>query len=380
MVMTFAEFEREVISERTRDKIAASRRRGLWTGGRPPLGYDVIEKKLIINEEEAANVRKIFLLFLKFGSLVAVVNELMRKAWNQKSWTTKNGKFVKGSSFDKHSLRRLLSNPVYIGKMGYKGEVYEGLHDAIIDHNIWDMVQKQLHHKPSRKTPRTRWNSLLSGILRCGICKSSYTHTYSSKNNRKYRYYVCQSQEKRGAAACPGSRVPAADIERFIFEKIRSIGKNPKIVMKAISAADKELKDQKTKLSVKLKRYEKDKRKLNDERRNIVNAIAQSKNGSESLLQRLDEIEREYGTLASKAQATRKSLDTMESMRICENDLKSAFSSFLPIWEQLSTKEQSRILHLLIEEILFDSKTGDVEITFRPEGVKAIAGEDWEKA
>ncbi len=132
VLLSFAQFEREIISERTRDKIAAARRRGKWAGGHPLLGYDIDPRgfKLIVNEDEAVRVRAIFALYLKERSLLPVVQVLNRRGWNNKRWTTRKGRERGGKAFDRTTLYRLLTNITYIGKIRYKNEIHDGEHAA----------------------------------------------------------------------------------------------------------------------------------------------------------------------------------------------------------------------------------------------------------
>ena len=134
VLLSFAQFEREIISERTRDKIAATRRKGKWSGGMPLLGYDVDPRgsKLVVNEDEAARVRAIFELYLEHQSLLPVVQELDRRGWANKRWTTRKGHERGGKPFTKTSLYKLLTNVTYIGKVTYKDEVHDGEHAAIV--------------------------------------------------------------------------------------------------------------------------------------------------------------------------------------------------------------------------------------------------------
>ncbi len=133
-VMTaFAQLEREVIAERTRDKMLASRRKGLWTGGRPVLGYDVLDKRLVLNKEEAEQVRAIFALYLELGSLLPVVDELKRRGWKTKTWTNQKGQPVHGRVFTKPTLHHFLRNPLYAGKVRCKDELHDGAHKAIVE-------------------------------------------------------------------------------------------------------------------------------------------------------------------------------------------------------------------------------------------------------
>lgn len=147
VLLSFAQFEREMISERTRDKIAATRRKGRWCGGRPILGYDVDRQgaKLVVNADEAAQVRAIFQLYLDDERLMPVVEELRRRGWRNKRWITRKGVQCGGGAFDKSSLWHLLTNVTYLGKVRYKDEIHDGQHEAIVDAEVWQRVQRKKH-------------------------------------------------------------------------------------------------------------------------------------------------------------------------------------------------------------------------------------------
>ncbi len=135
ILLSFAQFEREIISERTRDKMSAARRKGKYVGGAPILGYDIGRdvSRLVVNESEADRVRQIFKLYLEHQSLLSTIAELDRRGWTTKRWTTKKGKERGGRPFNKNTLYRLLTNVTYLGKVRYKDEIYEGEHEAIVD-------------------------------------------------------------------------------------------------------------------------------------------------------------------------------------------------------------------------------------------------------
>jgi site-specific DNA recombinase len=229
---TFSELERETTAERTRDKVAQARRKGHWTGGRVPLGYTVKDKQLEPLPEEAERVREIFRLYLELGSLRAVVAEAHRRGWRTKTWTNQEGKTHLGRAIDKSWLHRLLRSPIYIGKMTFKGEVFEGRHEAIVDEDIWDRVQHQLIHNDHTRgrSVRNKWNALIMGLLHCGRCGATMGHTYSANGSRRYRYYVCQTAQQRGRDACPDARVAAKDIEDAVVAQIRDLGTSPDLV------------------------------------------------------------------------------------------------------------------------------------------------------
>jgi site-specific DNA recombinase len=229
MLLSFAQFERELISERTRDKIAATRRKGKWTGGHPLLGYDVDDRcKLVVNAGEAARVRAIFALYLEREALLPVVQELARRGWANKRWTTRKGHQRGGRPFTKTTLHQLLANVVYTGKVRYKSEVHDGEHAAIIDLDTWQKVQAVLQRngQRSRSAVRTEFDALLKGILRCVPCGCAMTPAHTRRGARRYQYYTCVGAQQRGWHTCPSKSVPAGEIERFVVEQVRNAGKD----------------------------------------------------------------------------------------------------------------------------------------------------------
>jgi site-specific DNA recombinase len=227
VLLSFAQFEREIISERTRDKIAAARRKGKWVGGQPLLGYDVQGSKLVVNEEEAVQVRAVFELYLKHQGLIPVVQELEKRGWLTKRWQTHKGHFRGGQRFTKSSLHHLLTNPVYLGKVKYKKEVHAGEHQAIIPPDLWQQVQDLLHQKSPATTARTESHALLKGILRCKPCGFAMTPAFASKKGgKRYRLYACVNALKRGRQVCPSRYLPALAIERMVIEQIRELAKS----------------------------------------------------------------------------------------------------------------------------------------------------------
>jgi site-specific DNA recombinase len=220
VLLSFAQFEREIISERTRDKIAAARRKGKWSGGMPLLGYNVDPQgsKLVVNEREADRVRAIFDLYAEHQSLLAVVAELDERGWVNKRWTTKKGIERGGKRFTKTSLHKLLTNVTYIGKLRYKDEVHDGEHEAIVSTVAWQQVQSLLSRngRTGGAAVRNKFGALLKGILHCSACGTAMSPTHSTKNgNKRYRYYVCTNAQKRGWHNCPSKSIPAGEIERF---------------------------------------------------------------------------------------------------------------------------------------------------------------------
>ncbi len=224
VLLSFAQFEREMISERTRDKMAAARRKGKWLGGVPALGYDVDRqtRRLVINHEEAAQVQNIFELYLQLGGLVPVVEKLARRGWVNKQWTNRKNVVRLGKPFNKGNLHYLLTNVTYCGRVKFEDEIYEGEHEAIVSDEIFEQVQSLFaKNRRTRKLPKTNGcRGVLDGLLYCAACESRMFHTYTSKGSRRYRYYLCSSAQKRGRNGCPSKSISALEIEQFVMKEV----------------------------------------------------------------------------------------------------------------------------------------------------------------
>ena len=232
VLLSFAQFEREMISERTRDKMSAARRKGKWVGGTPILGYTVQNSKLMVDPLEAVRVREIFELYLGLKSSLAVAKEINDRGWRKKQWTTKKGSQIGGSEFNKNAICALLVNPTYVGKIEYNSELYPGEHDAIIDQGTFDRAQEllKLNSRVNGRIASCKHNTLLQGMLRCSACGCGMSHSYTKKGSRLYRYYVCHKAQKQGWATCPSPSLPANEIEEFVIGQIRSLGQDPSVI------------------------------------------------------------------------------------------------------------------------------------------------------
>jgi site-specific DNA recombinase len=232
ILLSFAQFEREIIGERTRDKMAAARRKGKWIGGMPVLGYDVAPEggRLVVNEGEAGRVREIFSLFESKHSLPAVVLELKRRGWTLKTFTSKSGIHHVGRPFNNASLRRLLNNPIYAGRVEYGGGVYPGEHRPIVETEAWESVNDELRsERYGMGRTNQKQNALLRGVLICGSCEQPMLPTYTGRKNRRYSYYVCRSARLHGWNRCPTKSVSGGRIESSVVEQIRSALSNQSV-------------------------------------------------------------------------------------------------------------------------------------------------------
>jgi DNA invertase Pin-like site-specific DNA recombinase len=217
VLLSFAQFEREVTSERIRDKVAASKRKGMWMGGPVPLGYKLGKRKLLIDEVEAETVRLIFRRYLELCSIGALADELALDGVRSKVRVYGNGRSVGGVNFSRGSLAQLLQNPVYIGKVHHHGELFDGEHRAIIDGATWNGVQQQVasNRRERLHGERARSPSLLAGLISDAHGRPM-TPVFTTKGSRQHRYYVTRlapAEDRRDVW-----RVPAGDIDRAVLK------------------------------------------------------------------------------------------------------------------------------------------------------------------
>ncbi len=235
ILLSFAQFEREVIGERVRDKYAASKRKGLWMGGVVPLGYDVNDRQLQINEDEANIIRTLFELFLKTQSPTQMVKPLADMGVKSKQRTTKKGKTVGGVPLDIGGIYKILNNPIYIGKTQYKDELYDGRHQAIITQATWEATQALLRRRAIKPTTQTKrgQRAVLSGLLKCSGCLSAMTpvHTTKCQGKKLYRYYAATGYKQGRCPACPVKQINAGEIETRVLQHIQSVLTTPDCIL-----------------------------------------------------------------------------------------------------------------------------------------------------
>ena len=365
VLLSFAQFEREIISERTRDKIAAARRKGKWSGGQPVLGYDVVDAKLVVNEQEAAQVREIFRLYLEHRSLLDVVRELRKRGWTTKRWETKKGTYRGGAEFTRATLRSLLQNPLYIGQVRYRDELYDGEQEAIVEAKIFQRVQDLLdaQRRPNQSRQRFQNGGILTGLIRCRSCDCAMVHTWTRKRNRLYRYYSCSRAKRLGHDVCTAPSVSAPEVERFVVDQVRVIGQDPALVAATLEEVAKQSAEQAERLGQETLTIAAQIQGAYAE----LSRIAVEPDAVDRMAQIQDEIDRKQRRIAeirSQQEALNEPVDRAELQRTLEQ--------FNPLWETLKPAEQHRVLRLLLEQIEFDGAAEEVTLTFQAHGVQTL--------
>ncbi|VTU02475.1 resolvase : Resolvase domain protein OS=Isosphaera pallida (strain ATCC 43644 / DSM 9630 / IS1B) GN=Isop_2455 PE=4 SV=1: Resolvase: Recombinase: Zn_ribbon_recom [Gemmataceae bacterium] len=378
VLLSFAQFEREIISERTRDKIAATRRKGKWAGGHPVLGYDVDPNgfKLVVNTDEAERVRQIFALYLEHQALLPVVKALAERGWVGKRWATRKGPERGGETLTRTSLYRLLTNPVYVGKVKYKDEVHDGEHPAIVDPGVFSRTGALLRRNGTTGGAPLRgaFGSLLKGLLRCGPCGCAMSPTHTTKGARRYRYYACVAAQNRGRASCPTKSVPAEPIEQFVVDQVRGVGRDPAVLRGVLDQTRALHAERTAELETEERGLTKD---LSAWHREATRLSVQLKPGEDNggVVGRLAELHDRIGTVEGRVKQVRDQIKSVAGQLVDEGQATRALAAFDPVWGTLTPREQARVVGLLIEAVSFDGRTGAVAVTFRPAGITTLANE-----
>jgi site-specific DNA recombinase len=239
VLLSFAQFEREVTGERIRDKIAASKKKGMWMGGLVPLGYDLKDRKLVPNPKEAELVSKIFSLYVELGCVRKLAQRLDREAIRSKAWITRTGTRLGGVAFARGALYHLLRNRLYLGEIRHRDQWYPGEHKAIVARSLWDGVQAQLNSNLRKRLNRVREqaSSLLTGMVE-DEHGTRYTPSFTVRRGRRYRYYVSQLAIKNTASEAKGpTRVPARELESRVMERLLAFLKSDAEVFDGLDLA-----------------------------------------------------------------------------------------------------------------------------------------------
>jgi site-specific DNA recombinase len=378
VLLSFAQFEREIISERTRDKMAATRRKGKWSGGLPVLGYDIDPQgyRLVLNEDEAVQVRAIFQLYLQHQALLPVLQELEQRGWTNKQWTTRAGRQCGGRPFAKTSLHRLLTNPVYTGKVRYKDEIHDGEHPALIDAEAFQRVQALLlrNGRTGGAPVRNQFGAILKGLLRCVPCGCTMTPSHTTKGDRRYRYYTCVGAQKRGWDSCPSKSIPAAEIEAVVLQQIRCIGRDQDLLHATLAQAHKQEDARMAELDAERRVLERDLARWHADMQGLSGQLGGA-DGDRSVVSRLADLQERIDMAERRLTGVREQVREVRRQGIDEEEARRALSSFDPVWASLTPLEQARLVGLLVKQVTYDGATGKVAITFHPTSIRALADE-----
>ncbi len=357
ILMSFAQFEREVIAERTRDKIAATRRRGIYILGKPVIGYDFVPapppfsgKRLMVNEHEAEIVRSIFAAYIEHRSLLKVVKLCEQRGWRTKSWTTTAGRVVGGMRFGKPEVSRLLRNPLYIGKVPHHDKLYDGEHPAVVDADIFAAVQHQLKvASQSGGSGQATTANPLRGLVRCKACNCSMNLSTVTRKGKKssstHRYFVCANASKRGRAVCPYPSLPAQDLENFVLDQLKPLLTEDGALAAVVEEARQQLAD------AAHRRVE----ELAGLREQLASLSGTT---GKHAAQERERLKRQVKALEARIAAD-------EAQHVDTDEIAGAVESFDQLWAAMLPGEREQLMNALVQRVEYDAATETVSVTCR---------------
>ena len=241
VLLSFAQFEREVTSERIRDKIAASKQKGMWMGGRVPLGYDLRDRKLIPNAGESKTVRDVYRQYMRLGCVLKLKAALDQQGTTGKIKISKTGERSEGHSLSRGAIYHLLQNRLYVGEIFHRGQCYRGEHEGIVPRDLFDRVQAKFasNCEAKRNGTNVRYPSLLAGIL-YDENGNRFTPSHAVKNGKRYRYYVSQAVIQAKPGVKGSRRIPAHELENLVYQRLRGFFNSREELLAAFSAGDED--------------------------------------------------------------------------------------------------------------------------------------------
>lgn len=366
MLMSFAEFERSMIAERTRDKITMARRKGKWTGGPTPLGYDVVERKLVVNESEATLIQRIYELYLAKRSAVAVAHALNAEHRTTKHHVSKNGKIRGARAWDKNAVLHILRSPIPAGLMPCGNEVHEGEHKAIVERKLYERVQALLaegtkHLKRWGRNPEY----ILTGLLRCALCDQAFSPASTRKNNREYRFYRCSTRDKKGSdketGGCPARPLPARAIEEFVIERVREALADGKLAGEVTAAVTKRLAHQRAALDTERAELPTLIATTSSEGKRLVESASNVTGAGRRLLDvKLQEVGDKLGRLESRFAEVQRKLALLDELEIESGWVGTCLQNFDRIWDTLGAENRARLVRAVISRVEVNEPNNDV--------------------
>lgn len=360
IMVQFAQYDRELDQERSKDTHLARAQKGLWCGGLPPFGYDSKNKLLVVNKKEAKVVRLIYEKYLRFGSVEKVVKEMNLLGYKRKIFKTKNDKLYGGGKFDKNVIIRVLRNKIYLGLIvNYRtGKEFKARHKPIIDKRTFETVQKMMNEHICRhkSTKANKHHLLLQGIVKCGICGSNMVGYAASKKrpkeNKLYLYYRCTRGDNGTAERCSMKNIGAEQLEKFVMDRISELGKNKEMLDRTLKRVNQKMQKGVNPLRKEKKEIELKLKTVKTEIQNMINFIKSTPDNmtvSEELtkLECLkDDLERQNLELDVKIRLQKQAVFDADA-------IAGMLQRFGLFFSKLEFYDKYTLVHLLIRKVKF---------------------------
>lgn len=376
MLLVFAEFEREMVGERTREKRIETVKAGRYAGGTPVLGYDNIDKKLIVNETEAKLIKEVYNRYLKIKSSRDVARSLNKDGYHTKKYTTKNGVVKGGNKFTNRTILKILNSRLYLGQFEFEGTIYEGLHTAIIDEGLYKKAQEILALNTVKTHPNIHLKSTTPAILKnlcsCGFCSSSLTVAGTTKRNKagnKYYYYKCTQKNNRGVTLEHNPKdLPVARLDNFVVETLKLMLKEPELMQAMKERIKFEGEDRVKEISEKITRLQNLLKSKKKDKTNTLKLVTDNANSTfkdtyesqlESIILEIEQMENEIEFLKEQKQSLK-----LKSP-IASSTYKQLLQEFVDRFDNGSLKMKRELTNILVKNVesSVNSKTNDGTIT-----------------
>lgn len=360
IILVFAQLEREQTSERTSDVMAYRATQGLFNGGYPPLGYDIDYENncLVPNESEVPKVRELFETYVRVGSLSETAKELNNKGYRMKSWTTKGGRNRVGERFQKTNVSRILNDVVYIGKVKYKGVIYDGQQKAVISDELFDATQAILHANNVTKTGyRQNENTFyLKGLVKCGACRSAMAPSFAYSKGQKYFYYRCNVDNDRSKTKCRIGSVPGRKLEELVVEELKFLVADPRVIDGVVENATKEQRESVKVMDAKRKSLQDDLGQVEKKEKSFIGVLGErgvQSPGFDLIIKELDGLVLQGRQLKAEIETIDFETQNLENKIVSADIIRENFMVFRDVYDHLTPEEKYDLLHLLIKKVVY---------------------------
>ncbi|HEX7840084.1 MAG TPA: recombinase family protein [Kofleriaceae bacterium] len=364
MLMSFAEFEREMISERTRDKIAGARRKGKWTGGPVPLGYTVVDKKLVVDELEAVLVREIFALYHDHRSALAVTRALnaRRESIKRRRAAIERGRALR--TWTKTDVLRVLKNPVYAGYMAADDRLYDAEHTALIERTVFARTRALLAAATRTKKAAVRNPEyLLRGVLRCARCGAGFTAASTIRGRVTHRYYRCVTRDKQGKEACPSAPLPAGAIEAFVIAQLREVTADGALAADITAAVRARAAARRKDLLIERGKLPAQIAALSLEVSRAVDALGSVTGPARRPVEtRLQGVGEQLARAEARLAVAERELAQLDAIEVEASWVADCLAEFHQIWDVLTPENRGRLLRAVIQRVEVDEPANQIKV------------------
>ena len=356
MTLVWAELEREQTSQRTKEKMLWRAQQGLWNGGQI-LGYDLIDKKLSVNKDEAKLVNSMFNKYLELGSVLKVVEYLNGHGYRTKEYISRRRNAKRGGNkFFNQYISHVLKNKIYIGQVWHHDKAYPGQHKAIVNEKLWYEANRTLKlQTPKRINPKreVKHTFILQGLLRCGWCGNYMSTKYSTGRKGLHYYYQCTKNAHGGKSACDMRYVPAAELEKVVLDKLKQMSADKKRIQRIVNEANKDTESTLINLRKDRKIQENKLAPIKNAIKNILNNMAKEERlkNSKSVSEELNRLELQREQIEKDIQNIDFEINQVKQQVLSAKVMYDSLTKFSQIYEAATPQELKELLPCFVEKV-----------------------------